>query len=82
MAETLPADRPGGRPGGRPADLDALLDRVPSLTGSPRHVPPLTGGLTNHNYKVSTPDGTFVARRCPPGRAGLPPAACGAAVRQ
>jgi thiamine kinase-like enzyme len=35
---------------------------VPSLAGSPRHVQPLDGGLTNRNYKVSTPAGTFVAR--------------------
>jgi thiamine kinase-like enzyme len=54
MAETLPADLP--------ADLGALLDRVPSLSGSPRRVQRLAGGLTNRNYKVSTPDGTFVAR--------------------
>jgi thiamine kinase-like enzyme len=54
MAETLPADIP--------ADLDALLDRVPSLAGAPRRVQPLPGGLTNHNYKVSTPAGVFVAR--------------------
>jgi thiamine kinase-like enzyme len=58
MAETLPADRAGGLPAG----LAALFDRVPSLAGSPRHVQPLDGGLTNRNYKVSTPAGTFVAR--------------------
>jgi len=58
MAETLPADRAGGLPAG----LDALLDRVPSLAGSPRRVQPLDGGLTNRNYKVTTPAGAFVAR--------------------
>ncbi|MGH3158554.1 MAG: phosphotransferase [Streptosporangiaceae bacterium] len=58
MAETLPADRPADIPAG----LGALLDRAPSLAGSPRHVHPLDGGLTNRNYKVTTPDGTFVAR--------------------
>jgi thiamine kinase-like enzyme len=70
MAETLPADHSadhsgdhsGGHPGGLPADLGALFDRVPSLAGSPRHVQPLDGGLTNRNYKISTPAGTFVAR--------------------
>jgi thiamine kinase-like enzyme len=35
---------------------------VPSLAGSPRSVQRLDGGLTNRNYKVSTPAGTFVAR--------------------
>jgi thiamine kinase-like enzyme len=49
------ADEPHG-------DLGALLDRVPSLAGSPRSVEQLDGGLTNRNYKVSTPAGTFVAR--------------------
>jgi thiamine kinase-like enzyme len=43
-------------------DLDALFDRVPSLTGSPRHVQRLYGGLTNRNYKVAVPAGTYVAR--------------------
>jgi thiamine kinase-like enzyme len=43
-------------------DLSALFDRVPSLAGSPRSVRRLDGGLTNRNYKVSTPAGTFVAR--------------------
>jgi thiamine kinase-like enzyme len=58
MAETLPADLPADLPAG----LGALLDRAPSLAGSPRHVQRLDGGLTNRNYKVTTPDGTFVAR--------------------
>ena len=43
-------------------DLGALFDRVPSLAGAPRSVQRLDGGLTNRNYKVTTPDGTFVAR--------------------
>jgi thiamine kinase-like enzyme len=43
-------------------DLGALFDQVPSLAGSPRSVQRLYGGLTNRNYKVSTPSGTFVAR--------------------
>lgn len=44
------------------ADLDALFDRVPSLARAPRTVQELPGGLTNRNYKVTTPDGVFVAR--------------------
>ena len=44
------------------APLDELLDRVPCLAGAPRTVEELPGGLTNRNYKVTTPDGAFVAR--------------------
>ena len=39
-----------------------LLGRVPSLTRQPRQVTVLPGGLTNQNFKVTTPDGAFVAR--------------------
>jgi len=48
----------------RQADADALavLARVPSLAGRPRQVSVLSGGLTNQNFKVTTPDGAFVAR--------------------
>jgi thiamine kinase-like enzyme len=45
--------------GAPPAEL---LDQIPSLAGRPRTVRELPGGLTNRNYKVTTPDGTFVAR--------------------
>jgi thiamine kinase-like enzyme len=45
-----------------PADPAVLFDRVPCLTGTPRAITPLPGGLTNRNYKVTTPDGSFVAR--------------------
>ena len=44
------------------ADPLAVLARVPSLAGTPRQVSVLSGGLTNQNYKVTTPDGVFVAR--------------------
>ena len=44
------------------AELDALFDRTKSLAAKPRTVSELSGGLTNRNYKVSTPDGIFVAR--------------------
>jgi thiamine kinase-like enzyme len=44
------------------ADALALLSRVPSLAGQPRHVTELPGGLTNRNFKVTTPAGSFVAR--------------------
>jgi thiamine kinase-like enzyme len=48
----------------RQADADtlAVLARVPSLAGTPRQVSVLSGGLTNQNFKVTTPDGVFVAR--------------------
>lgn len=42
--------------------LNALFDEIPELTGTPRHVEELSGGLTNRNFKVSTPAGVFVAR--------------------
>jgi thiamine kinase-like enzyme len=43
-------------------ELDALFDRTASLAATPRTVLELPGGLTNRNYKVTTPAGTFVAR--------------------
>jgi thiamine kinase-like enzyme len=45
-----------------PAGLAELFDRVPALARTPRTVTELPGGLTNRNYKVTTPDGAFVAR--------------------
>ncbi|MFC7107537.1 choline/ethanolamine kinase family protein [Nonomuraea rubra] len=39
-----------------------LLDRIPLLSGVPRSVEELPGGLTNHNYKVTTPSGAYVVR--------------------
>jgi thiamine kinase-like enzyme len=39
-----------------------LFDRVPELSGRPRQVSELPGGLTNRNYRVTTPAGAFVAR--------------------
>ena len=48
--------------GGIPADLDALFDQTKSLAATPRTITELPGGLTNRNYKVTTPAGTFVAR--------------------
>jgi thiamine kinase-like enzyme len=44
------------------AELNALFDRTERLAAQPRSVQELPGGLTNRNYKVTTPDGTFVAR--------------------
>jgi thiamine kinase-like enzyme len=43
-------------------DLAALWRGVPCLAGTPRQVAALPGGLTNRNYKVTTPAGAFVAR--------------------
>ncbi len=42
--------------------VDARLDQVPLLAGSPRTVERLPGGLTNLNFKVTTPDGRYVVR--------------------
>ena len=49
------------------AGVDALFAQVPSLAAEPRSVTELPGGLTNRNYKVTTPAGTFVARVCSDG---------------
>ena len=43
--------------------LEALLDRIPALRGSPRSVVELPGGLTNQNLRVTTPAGDYVVRR-------------------
>jgi thiamine kinase-like enzyme len=56
-----PAPAAGG-PAAPLTELDALFDRTSSLAARPRSVEELPGGLTNRNYKVTTPDGAFVAR--------------------
>jgi thiamine kinase-like enzyme len=43
-------------------ELDALLEEFPALSGRPRRLEELAGGLTNRNVKVTTPDGVYVAR--------------------
>jgi thiamine kinase-like enzyme len=47
----------------------ALLDRIAVLRGQRCTVEPLPGGLTNKNYKVATPDATFVVRHSTPSSA-------------
>ncbi len=44
------------------SELNALLDDIPVLTGRPRQLLELSGGLTNRNVKVTTPDAAYVAR--------------------
>jgi len=44
------------------AELNALLDEVPVLAGQLRQLEELSGGLTNRNVKVTTPDAVYVAR--------------------
>ncbi|MEP6760641.1 MAG: choline/ethanolamine kinase family protein [Sporichthyaceae bacterium] len=44
------------------ARLHDLLDDLPALSGTPRTVEALDGGLTNFNFKVSTPERTAVVR--------------------
>ncbi len=44
------------------SDVTELFDRVPALSRTPRSVDELPGGLTNRNYKVTTPGGAYVAR--------------------
>lgn len=53
------------------ADLERLLDDVPSLAGQERHVAPLPGGLTNHNYRVRTGAGLDVVVRVSSPDSGL-----------
>jgi thiamine kinase-like enzyme len=48
--------------GGDPGLDPALLERVTVLRGRPRTVEPLPGGLTNRNYKITTPEGAYVLR--------------------
>ena len=42
--------------------MTEIFDRIPLLSGAPRSVEELPGGLTNHNYKVTVPGGAYVAR--------------------
>ena len=44
------------------ARLDALFDELPALAGRQRQLEELSGGLTNRNVKITTPDGVYVAR--------------------
>jgi thiamine kinase-like enzyme len=46
--------------------MHPLLDQVPCL-GPPRSVTELPGGLTNRNFKIINPNGSFVARVALPG---------------
>ena len=52
------------------AGLDpALLGRIDVLRGRHCRVEPLPGGLTNRNYKVTTPDASYVLRHSNPSSA-------------
>ncbi|MDO9379785.1 MAG: choline/ethanolamine kinase family protein [Nocardioidaceae bacterium] len=44
------------------ATYEERLEQLAALAGRSRHVEELSGGLTNLNLKVTTPDGVFVAR--------------------
>ncbi len=55
---------------GNGADLDpGLFERIEVLRGRPCRVEPLPGGLTNRNYKVTTPEGSYVVRHSNPSSA-------------
>jgi thiamine kinase-like enzyme len=55
---------------GDDAGLDSvLLERIGVFRGRPCTVDPLPGGLTNRNYKVTTPDATYVLRHSNPSSA-------------
>ena len=42
--------------------LNELFEEFPALAGRPRQLQELSGGLTNRNVMVSTPDAVYVAR--------------------
>jgi thiamine kinase-like enzyme len=44
-------------------ELEQVLDEIPELADGARVVTPLTGGLTNSNYRVTTPRGSYHVRR-------------------
>ena len=46
------------------AELTRILTQVPELAGADpdADVTPIEGGLTNHNFRVTTPDGDYVVR--------------------
>ena len=39
-----------------------MFDKIPALAGQPRRLEELSGGLTNRNVKITTPDAIYVAR--------------------
>ncbi|MGH3357280.1 MAG: phosphotransferase [Nocardioidaceae bacterium] len=51
--------------------LNAMFDEIPALSGRPRRLEDLPGGLTNRNVRIVTPDGEFVARCTDPGADAL-----------
>lgn len=49
----------------------SLWDRIGVFRGRPLEVVELAGGLTNHNFKVTTPEAAYVVRCSPPVPGGL-----------
>lgn len=43
-------------------ELEQVFDTIPTLAGRPRTLSDLSGGLTNRNVHVTTPDGDYVVR--------------------
>ena len=56
------SDVDGPAAGAEPVLPRSLCDQVDVLRGRPLVVSELAGGLTNRNYKVVAPDGTYVVR--------------------
>lgn len=44
--------------------LNGMFEEFPVLAGRSRQLDELSGGLTNRNVKITTPDGVYVARCC------------------
>jgi thiamine kinase-like enzyme len=62
MAQNSQVKRASEGAVGPASAVDELFGRTATLAGTPRSVRELPGGLTNRNYHVITPDGSFVAR--------------------
>lgn len=43
-------------------ELDRICAQVPELAGAQRLAAPIPGGMTNRNFRVSTPSGAYVVR--------------------
>ena len=62
MGEQVPTAEPSAREAAAEARLHDLLAKVAVFRGRACSVAELPGGLTNRNYKVTTPEGAFVLR--------------------
>jgi thiamine kinase-like enzyme len=71
VGEEVLTGEPSARDATANARLADLLEKVDAFRGRPCSVSELPGGLTNRNYKVTTPEGAFVLRVSSPEAGGL-----------